>query len=281
MNSKFLNIENYSSSLFSKDGILFSKKESKISYPETGNEFCFQIEDSSFWFKHRNSCIIEAVKKYRPESAFFDIGGGNGFVAKGLEDQGISTVLVEPGYLGCLNARNRGLKNIICSTIENASLIDGSIEAIGLFDVVEHIENDVNFLKSINVLLKKDGIVFISVPSYKVLWSKEDVSAGHFRRYTLKKIEEKLKNTGFSIEYSTYIFSFLPIPIFLFRSIPGWFGLHKTSNNNDKQKSEHKLKNGLVQKLLNRILDFEITKIKKGTKLRFGGSCFIIAKKLS
>src|SRR5882762_915370 len=98
----------------------FSKKISKISYPETGNENCFQIEENSFWFNHRNNCVREAVLRYSPNSIFFDIGGGNGFVARELENKGISTVLVEPGIQGCLNAKKRNLKNLICSTLENA-----------------------------------------------------------------------------------------------------------------------------------------------------------------
>ena len=112
-----INLENYSTALIERDGILFSEKESTVSYPEIGNESCFQIEDNSFWFNHRNNCIVESVLKYSPNNIFFDVGGGNGFVAKGLNDKGITTVLVEPGIQGCLNAKKRNLGNIVCSTL--------------------------------------------------------------------------------------------------------------------------------------------------------------------
>jgi hypothetical protein len=122
-----------------QDRVLSCNRESSVSYPMDGNETCFQIEDDSFWFKHRNDCIIAAVKKYSPDKVFFDVGGGNGFVAKGLENNGIQTVLVEPGQQGCLNAKVRGLTNVICATLENASFKPASIDALGLFDVIEHL----------------------------------------------------------------------------------------------------------------------------------------------
>ncbi len=276
-----INIGNYSTELIDRDGILFSKKVSKISYPEIGNENCFQIEENSFWFNHRNNCITEAVLKYCPTSVFFDIGGGNGFVARGLENKGISTVLVEPGIQGCLNAKKRNLQNIICSTLENASFNNNSIPAIGLFDVVEHIDNDVAFLTDIHKLLIENGFVFITVPAYKTLWSNEDVEAGHFRRYTKEELEKKLKAIGFKIEYSTYIFSILIVAVFLFRTVPSKFGLIKKSNTLDVHKKDHESKKGIMGTILARIWNFELMKIRNGKSLPFGGSCFLIARKIS
>jgi 2-polyprenyl-3-methyl-5-hydroxy-6-metoxy-1,4-benzoquinol methylase len=274
-----INLERFSSELVERDGILFAKKDSHISYPEKGNEICFQIEDDSFWFKHRLNCIIEAVKKFCPHHQFFDIGGGNGFVAKGLEDNGIQTVLLEPGAQGCQNAKKRKLKNIICATLENAAIKSNSIPAVGLFDVVEHIEHDTDFLKAVYNLLEAEGYIFITVPAYKSLWSKEDDDAGHYRRYTTKELEDKLKQVGFEIAYSTYIFSLLPLPVFLFRSLPSKLGLNKNSADLEKQRNEHKANNNLVNKMLDKVWNFEIDQIKAGKTIPFGGSCLVVAKK--
>lgn len=272
-------LKKYSDDLVEREGILFAKKETEISYPKSGNENCFQIEENSFWFQHRNNCIIEAVKKHCPDNLFFDIGGGNGFIAKGLEDNGVSTVLVEPGIQGCLNAKKRNLKNIVCSTLENASFKKGTIPAIGLFDVVEHIEKDTEFLKSTFHYLEENCLIFITVPAFNTLWSNEDIDAGHFRRYTLNELEGKLKTIGFSIEYSTYIFSVLTIVVFLFRTLPSKLGLNKNSNSFDKHKNEHQSKKGLLEKALNWIWKVELNKIRKGEKIPLGGSCFVIARK--
>ena len=102
------------------DGIWFSSDNQNISYPSGGNENCFAIEDNSFWFKHRNDCIISIVRSYPPKDngTIFDIGGGNGFVSLGLAKAGFDVALVEPGRVGASNAKNRGLKNVICARSE-------------------------------------------------------------------------------------------------------------------------------------------------------------------
>lgn len=40
-----------------EDGIYYAIGSEAVSYPEEGNEACFEIEDQSFWFRHRNDCI--------------------------------------------------------------------------------------------------------------------------------------------------------------------------------------------------------------------------------
>lgn len=51
---------------FGKDGIFYATGSEAISYPEQGNEACFQIEDQSFWFRHWNDCIRELVRSFPP-----------------------------------------------------------------------------------------------------------------------------------------------------------------------------------------------------------------------
>ena len=65
-----------------EDGIYYAIGSEAISYPEEGNEACFQIEDQSFWFRHRNHCIQELVRKFPPngKGPIFDVGAGNGFL---------------------------------------------------------------------------------------------------------------------------------------------------------------------------------------------------------
>jgi SAM-dependent methyltransferase len=261
------------------DDLWVAKSKSKISYPDEGNEKCFQIEENSFWFRHRNNCIIEAVKQFPPGGIFFDVGGGNGFVSKELEKNGIETVLVEPGETGVSNARKRGLKNIICVTLEDAGLKPNTPPAVGLFDVVEHIEEDKTFLKSLFDFLEPKARLYITVPAFNFLWPKEDDDAGHFKRYTSKSISEILNEIGFYVEYATYIFSILPILIFLFRSLPVKLGLVKNSNRAEKYKNEHSQRIGISGKLLEKTWNMELKRIKNKKKISFGSSCLIVAHK--
>lgn len=263
-----------------EDGIFYSKNDSSISYPEVGNEHCMQIEQDSFWFKHRNNVIAESVKSNSPEKVFFDIGGGNGFVSKRLQNDGINVVLVEPGKKGAINAHKRGIKNVLCSTLEDASFTNESMDSIGLFDVVEHIEDDSSFLNKINEYMKDEGHLYITVPAYKFLWSYADDFGGHFNRYTIAKLNALLNECGFRVIYSTYIFSLLPLPIFILKSLPSKLGFYKQSNRLEQHKNEHK-KKGIFNALIEKIWQWELSRIRKNKTIPFGGSCFVIAKKVA
>jgi hypothetical protein len=274
-------IPELSKGLLNKEGIWYPLGKEKISYPDSGNADCLQIEDSSFWFKHRNNCIAALVKRFAAKRVFWDIGGGNGFVAKGLQSSGISTILIEPGELGAQNAAKRGVKNVICATFESAGLNDNVIKSAGLFDVLEHIEDDLKFLKSLNQTMAKDGFLFITVPAYQTLWSKDDDYAGHFRRYTNSELKKKLKNSGFKPVFSTYIFSVLIFPILIFRTIGQKLdnSAEKKVGSIDKATKDH-TKEGLLSILLQPFWKFELFLTKKLLKIPFGGSCLIVAKKI-
>lgn len=204
------------------DGIWYAPQDDTVSYPADGNAECYEVEDSSFWFRHRNACIEAVARRFAPPpgAAIFDIGGGNGFVAQGLHRAGFDVVVVEPGRTGAINSKKRGLPGVVCATSSSAGIPRSSLGAVGLFDVIEHVEQDVAYLRSLRALLKDGGRLYATVPAHRTLWSAEDVIAGHFRRYTRRSLTAALEHGGFAVDYATYIFRPLPLPIFMLRTVP-------------------------------------------------------------
>ncbi|MHC4571966.1 MAG: class I SAM-dependent methyltransferase [Planctomycetota bacterium] len=257
-------------------GIWFPTNRSQISYPEDGNIRCLKIEADSFWFTHRNNCIVEVIRLYPPDGPVLDVGGGNGFVSLAINNAGVDTIFLEPGFQGCINAHNRGISPIICSTLEDAAFKPHSIPAIGIFDLLEHIENDVAFLSKLKTLLIPNGRLYITVPAYDFLSSFDDKRAGHYRRYTTKSLSKKLTSIGFAVEFKTYIFRLLPVPILLFRTIPSKLGLRKKSEL-EKVRKEHDRPAGWLSHLLTTVLDTEIKQLRSKKAISFGGSCLVVA----
>jgi len=272
-----IDLKNFSDNLICRDGIWFSESESSFSYPKEAHEILFQIEEKSYWFIHRNNCIIQAVKRYPPHGVFFELGGGNGYVSKYIQDHGYDVVLMEPSISGIENARRRGVVNLVCSTVERAQLNGKSVPAIGIFDVLEHMPDDEHFLRNIKEILVRNGRLYITVPAYNFLWSTEDVFAGHFRRYTLARVSALLKKAGFDSEYATYFFSPLAVPLFLLRRIPYAIGVRKAVTVK-RAKSELILDEGLVRSVLDIFLNRELTKIKSGRRIAWGSSCLVVAR---
>ncbi|WP_269630025.1 class I SAM-dependent methyltransferase [Pelomonas sp. BJYL3] len=261
------------------DGIWRSIQQESISYPSGGNEACLQIEESSFWFRHRNACIAAAVRNFPPGSGelIFDIGGGNGFVSRGLNQAGFDTALVEPGPCGAVNAKRRGIPTVICATTRSAGFKPSTLGAVGLFDVIEHIEDDLQFLKEIRELVKLGGRLYLTVPAYRMLWSAEDAAAGHFRRYTRASIASLVQRAGFAVEYSSYLFRFLPLPIFLFRALPYRLGIGRSRNDAAETAEDHRPPQGRAAALLDALLARELGHVEHRRHMVFGGSCLLVA----
>jgi hypothetical protein len=254
-----------------------------VSYPEWGNQACFEVEDSSFWFRHRNACILEAVRQYPPAGALFDIGGGNGFVAKAMQDAGLEVVLVEPGAAGTANARKRGIQHVVRATLEDAGFVPGTLPAIGLFDVVEHMADDYKFLETMRTYLSSHGRVYLTVPAYQVLWSGADVVAGHYRRYSRQPLGELLEKAGLKVEFATGFFQFLPPAILAMRVIPyrlGWKTLPEVQAGDTKMLRQHKTKSELVARTLDWLQEREVAGIRERRENKFGASWLVVARKV-
>ncbi len=117
-----------------KDGIYFSQNTNKTSYPKEGYQNCFLVEDNSFWFKHRNNCIIEMINNFPPPGIILDVGGGNGFVYLEIKNNGYEIALLEPSISGILNVKKRRLKKLICPNFklgDNIFYSQGHIHLLG------------------------------------------------------------------------------------------------------------------------------------------------------
>ena len=250
----------------------------RISYPADQNAECFRLEDGSFWFSHRNRCIVAAVGRFPPAGFILDVGGGNGFVAQGLIDAGFETVLLEPGGRGAQNAREaRRLPTVINATLDDAGIRTGSVPAVGLFDVLEHIEDDQAFVRHLTDIIQPGGVLYLTVPSFNWLWSTADVEAMHYRRYTKRTLTDVLAG-GFDVLYSTYLFQRL-VPLFmLMRVVPYRIGLSR-SRQAQSYEREHASGNKKLAGALGRILDHEVAAIATGRSLIVGSSLLVVARR--
>lgn len=271
-------IIDYLSEVFQVDayGIAHTKKTANISYPSTGNNLCFQLEDKSFWFKHRNNCIIEAIRRYPPKGEILDIGGGNGYVTRRLIDEGYPAVLLEPGISGAYNGKiGRNLPHVICSTLQDLDLQAASVASAGCFDVIEHIDDDAAFVKDVARILQPKGMLYLTLPAKEWLWSACDLYSGHFRRYDERSVANLLEKY-FEILYFTFFFGCISLPLFIMKALPYRLGISKEKPNVWAHETEHGVNSGIVS-LIERILDKETTNIRKGKSKAWGTSCLAVA----
>lgn len=279
-NSKKLDIREISDNLYCKDGIWFSNIKSKISYPDNENSECFKYEDESFWFLYRNEILRQIIKNFSSDINFFDIGGGNGFVSSELMKIGFNVFLVEPGIDGIINAGSRGIVNLINASCEDVGFKSESLPNVGMFDVIEHIEDDKEFIGIINKLIIQGGLVYITVPAFNFLWSVNDVYAGHYRRYNKTTLTKLMIDAGFEIRYFTYFFSYLVLPLYIIRTLISKVKRNEIYNK-EKTECEHKINSKVFSLLFKYLHKLEMLFLKKQKKIPFGTSCLVVAQKIN
>jgi SAM-dependent methyltransferase len=258
------------------NGLWRSPKLSVASYPSDAHKGIFGVEDSSFWFQHRNDCILSVLEKFPPNEYIIDVGGGNGYVSQYIQMAGFKVIMLESGIEGIKNAQKRSINYIFYSSFEDARFPEKSVDSLGMFDVLEHIEKDSDFLRMARKCMKEKGRLYITVPAHKILWSWTDVRAGHFRRYSIKSLTQLLHETGFEVKFISYFFAWLSLPIFLFRTLPT--RLRLTANKTSKPALKpHLEKKGVFSKFLKWHLEKETRRLKRA-RISHGSSIICVSE---
>lgn len=260
-----------------EDGIWDACGRTEISHPEIWQDRYREVEDHSYWYRHRAACIVRLLERFPPGGAVFDVGGGNGHVSLAMKRAGFAPVVVEPSATAARNARARGLRDVICATLQDAQFRAGVLPAAGLFDVLEHIEDDHGFLADLARSLRDEGRLYITVPAFGWLWSEHDEQVGHYRRYTLRALRNLLRETGYEVEHACYLFAALAAPIVLCRSLP--FRLFGKGRSQQTFVKEHACEGGWLSRGIGGLLAAERWWTHGGWKVPFGSSCIVVAKK--
>jgi len=62
--------------------------------------------------------------------------------------------------------------------------------------VMEHVEDDVGFIRKIAQYVKPGGSIILAVPGRRDRWSLEDETVGHFRRYDRDDLDAVLRKAN-------------------------------------------------------------------------------------
>jgi SAM-dependent methyltransferase len=236
-----------------------------------------RLEARHFWFRGRNRLIIWALGKYCPEfRSFLEVGCGTGYVLSGIAKthKGVQLHGSEIFATGLIFAAERqpGI-DFMQMDARNIPFVE-EFEAIGAFDVLEHIEEDEQVLAQMHDALKPGGVVLLTVPQHAWLWSPIDDYACHVRRYSAKELHLKVNAAGFEILRSTSFVSSLLPAMFVSRMF-------------QKRKSEKKIDataelriSSWLNYLFEAMLSAEVALIRGGINLPIGGSRLIVARKL-
>lgn len=171
-----------------------------------------------FWELARADFLLHLLKKHLPperEGTLLDIGCGDGYLLHRMGEAYPSRkfAAVDPALdseriariEATVPGRLRAMRELPPETAGNA-------DAVTLFDLLEHIEDDRNFLRSLSDDAAPGTLFFITVPAGSRLYGEHDRRLRHFRRYDRSNFRGLLKESQLEIlELRSFFSALYPI----------------------------------------------------------------------
>jgi SAM-dependent methyltransferase len=159
-----------------------------------------------FWIRRRFDVVRRLLRGYDlKEWQVAEVGCGHGLVQQQIERRyGVAVDGFDLNLVSLrqnVSTRGRLYYYDVC---ERRPQFGAQYDLVILFDVLEHIEREKEFLDAIKFLMKEGGRVLINVPALQSLYSPYDRCAGHLRRYALPELAALFRACKLQIVGSTY-----------------------------------------------------------------------------
>lgn len=249
-------------------------------YSRAAMEITADVALQSFWVRSRNRTFSELIASFCKKSdfsSFFELGCATGDFLSYLNRHVHWLKLSGSDNMPeAVHAAQTALPEIQIFRLDAKQLnSDDELEAIGAFDLLEHITEDKLVMSQVFQTLKPGGLFFMSVPQHKFMWSQLDEKIQHKRRYGRQELIEKLKDTGFKIEYITSLVALLFPAMILQRFIVD----RAVVNKDDEDISPYVSFNPLLNATFDKLMRIDEFLIRRRISLPFGGTLVAVARK--
>ena len=240
------------------------------------------IQENHWWFKSRNNIILAVLINYLDNKntndyEILDIGCGLGQIFPILEKFGyVEGIEKNSSFVKVLKKKYPDIK-IHNGKFPNPNLENRKFDLISMFDFLEHIDNPADILRATNNILKKDGLLIVTVPAYKWMWSKIDKLSHHYKRYDKSTLKIDIEKEGFECIYSSYFMTLLFPLVFIYRKIIPFLFFKKIKLND----LELKKPINVLNKFLYHIMNIETYFIRRKVSLIYGLSIISIFRKIN
>ncbi|MBU3947293.1 MAG: class I SAM-dependent methyltransferase [Proteobacteria bacterium] len=155
----------------------------------------------------QNQRAKRVAKFVRQGGKILDIGCGNGRFLKEMKRQGYSVEGTELTKASALRVSKEADLLIHIGDLLSLELAERSYDAVTFWHVIEHVRNPLEILRKVNILLKDNGILFLSLPNqdswqakaFGKYWFHIDPPRHLFGFGTISLIS-LLEKCGFSVE---------------------------------------------------------------------------------
>lgn len=217
--------------------------------------------ENHFWIRRRFTVMQRlADSLLKTSESIAEIGCGHGLLQKQVEDHYHVPVFGFDLNELALKKNVSRISPLYCYDIyQRHPEFKARFDRILLFDVLEHIPDEAQFLAAVKFHLKGSGSLLINVPAHSFFNSDYDLAAGHLRRYSADQLVSVTEQCGFKVRALTY-WGLPLVPLLLARkAIP-----MQRSNG----KAGFDTRTGAVNRLLSQVAQWEpLPQLFLGTSL--------------
>ncbi|MCP4989958.1 MAG: class I SAM-dependent methyltransferase [Colwellia sp.] len=158
-----------------------------------------------WYYVSKGFAILDFIKSLKVDF-ILDVGAGSGVFSKTIlqKTEAKEAICLDTGYTAEKEEKWFGKKLSYKKTLSKSNA-----DLVLLVDVLEHVKDDISFVKGYVDKLDKGTNLFVSVPAFEFLFSGHDIFLGHYRRYTISSLEACLKSCGLTIVNTRYYFFML------------------------------------------------------------------------
>jgi SAM-dependent methyltransferase len=163
--------------------------------------------EQAFWLTHLGaadrftSWVVSEIRPYLGR-AILEVGCGTGTFTRHLAAEADRVLALDIDERFATAARvalaDMAHVRVECADATAGSL-GGGFDTVVLLDVLEHIADDVGFLRQLRGTLQPGGRIVIKVPAIPRLYCGMDSAIGHHRRYDRRSLARALGEAGFAL----------------------------------------------------------------------------------
>jgi SAM-dependent methyltransferase len=237
-----------------------------------------EVEREHYWFAARRDVVLDALRAEVPDlasRALFDVGCGSGGLIAFLAENGIALAGACDAYPESLAlVRERVAAPLLLVDEGRFPPLGPGQSLVGMFDVLEHIDDDEGMLGHLFEVLEPGGFLVLTVPAHPFLFDEMDEIAHHRRRYTRRELGAKLRGAGFTVRRLAHFMSPL-VPLVVVRWAARVLGGRRTAH--ERREAELRVFPGL-NGLMRAVLRLERPLVSAGG-LPFGTSLVAVAER--
>jgi SAM-dependent methyltransferase len=165
-------------------------------------------EARHWWFCGRRAVLASLIRQFelRADARILEIGAGTGGNLLMLSAFGkVSALEMDDKARAIATEKTNGRFDIRPGSCPaNIPFVGDQFDLICLFDVLEHVDDDVGTLVALKQLMTPRGHVLITVPAYRWLWSGHDEFLHHKRRYAASELRRIVDTAALRLERMSY-----------------------------------------------------------------------------